>query len=402
MAAGVRRPGVLTEPAYPPSPSDEAVGLPARTRHRRQWWSRLAALLCTFWLVFVVLHLVLSGRFYWWGPFDLLPPFVFAAVPLVLLPVAQLARSMRWRLSLLPVAALVLGLGLSGINFGTVFYTPSPAPPGAVKLVTWNTEYWDQDVRESGRDTADFYRFLRGLDADIYLLHEYAHADFTLPDVFAQALVIDQMTELRQNFPGYEIVLEGRNVTLSRLPVVGHQPLYSTPWLPDDLKPLPPAFDGHPLFYTSQVLRTDIRVGHRVVSFYNAHLFQPPRRMLMMKGEPGQSVFQVDRFNFSMRRASVESIRADVKDNPNPIVFAGDLNTSSSMGMLQMLPNRLVDHSRAMSSLYPTTWEVGKRSYWRIDWLRTTSDVNVHRYEFLDPVGLSDHRVQRALLTVKD
>ncbi|ASW57174.1 hypothetical protein CIK06_28075 [Plantactinospora sp. KBS50] len=357
--------------------------------------------LCVSWLVFVVLHRSLSGRYYWWGPFDLLPPFVFAAVPLLLLPVAQFARPVRWRLTLVPVLALVLGLGISGINFGTVFYSPSAPPPDAIKLVTWNTEYWDQDVRESGHGTAYFYRFLRGLDADVYLLHEYAHADFTLPDVFAQALVIDQMAELRQNFPGYQIILEGRNITLSRLPVVAHRPLYSTPWLPDDLKPLPPAFDGHPLFYTSQVLRTDIRVGDRVVSFYDTHLFQPPRRMLMMKGEPGQSVFQVDRFNFSMRRASLEAIRADVKDNPQPIVLAGDLNTSPSMGALRMLPDRLVDHTRALSSLYPATWEVGKRPYWRIDWLRTTPDVNVHRYEFLDPQGLSDHRVQQIQLTVQ-
>jgi endonuclease/exonuclease/phosphatase (EEP) superfamily protein YafD len=355
-------------------------------------------LACALWLVFVVLHLLLSGRFYWWGPFDLLPPFVFVLVPLVLVPLALLARPRR--VALLPAAALVLSLNLTGLNFGTVFYSPPPAPPGAIKLVTWNTEYWDQDVRASGRTTADFYRYLQKMDADVYLLQEYAHADFTRPDVFAQALVIDQLSLLRQHFPGYEIVLEGRNLTLSRLPVVGHHALFSTPWLPDDLKPIPAAFDGHELFYTSQVVRTDIRVGGRVVSFYNTHLFQPPRRMLNLKGEPGQSVFQVDRFNFAMRRASLEAIRADVKDNRQPIVLAGDLNTSPSMGMLRMLPTRLVDHTNALSSLYPATWEAGGVSGWRLDWLFTTPDITVNAYAFLDPEGLSDHRLQRAVLSI--
>jgi endonuclease/exonuclease/phosphatase family metal-dependent hydrolase len=70
------------------------------------------------------------------------------------------------------------------------------------------------------------------------------------------------------------------------------------------------------------------------------------------------------------------------------------------MGVLAMMPDRLVDQTRALSSLYPATWPVG-RSLWRLDWLFTTRDVTVHAYDLLDPQGLSDHQVQRITLSAQ-
>ncbi len=102
---------------------------PSGRSRRARWGVRLAAVACVGWLVVVVLHHLLSARTYVWGPVDLLPPIVWAAVPVVLLPVAWLARPMRRRLVGAALLALVLGVGYSGINFATVFHTPPPAPP---------------------------------------------------------------------------------------------------------------------------------------------------------------------------------------------------------------------------------------------------------------------------------
>lgn len=366
---------------------------------RRRWVSRLVLVLTAAWLVFAVLHRVLSGRAYWWGPFDLLPPFVFGGVPVLLLVITAALR--RWVAAGLSVLALAAGAGLSGVNVATVFYSPPPAAADAISLVTWNTEYWDQDLEPGGpHTTADFYAFLRGLDADVYMLQEYAHVDLTRADVFSQALAIDQEAQLRAALPGYTIVIAGRDIIVTRLPVVAHHWLDTTPYMPDDIKAVPPGLSDRPLFYRTQTVRADITVGGRTVSFYNAHIYQPPQRIMRLHGDPDRSMFEIDRFNFAIRRAAYQAIRDDVAANPNPVVFGGDLNTSPAMGVLGMIPDRLVDQSRALSSLYPATWPVG-RSVWRLDWLFTSPEVAVHAYDLLDPAGLSDHKVQRVTLSVR-
>lgn len=352
---------------------------------------------CAGWLVFVVAHRVLSGRAYWWGPVDLAPPFVFAAVPILLIVLAALTR--RRLLIAYAVCGLILGFDYSGINAATLWHARPPVAPGAITLVTWNTEYWDQDLEPGGpHPTEDFYKFLSSLDADVYLLQEYAHVDLTRADTFSQALAIDQADLLRQWFPGYEIVLAGRDLTLSRLPVVGHHWLDSTPWMPADLRPVPPGLADRPLFYQSQTLRTDIMVGGQVVSFYNSHIYQPPQRIFRLRSDPDKSMFAIDRFNFEIRRASYRALAADITGNPNRVVLGGDFNTSPAMNLLQLLPDRLVDQSPALASLYPATWPVGSAK-WRLDWLFTTPDVDVSAYDLLDPKGFSDHKAQRVVLS---
>jgi endonuclease/exonuclease/phosphatase family metal-dependent hydrolase len=377
-----------------------AVSSPA-SPWRRRWAAagrRLALGGGAAWLVFVTLHLILSGQTYLWGPFDLVPPIVFAAVPVVFLIIAALTRSLRWRLGLISLTALALGIGCSGLNLSTVLSTPPPAGAGTIRLVTWNTEYWDQDLEPGGpHTTAAFYDFLRGLDADVYMLQEYAHVDLTRADNFSQALAIDQEAQIRAALPGYDIVIAGRDIIVSRLPVVAHRWLDTTRFMPGDLRAVPPGLADRPLFYQSQTVRADIRVGGRTVSFYNSHIYQPPQRIMRLHGDPGRSMFQIDRFNFEIRRASYRALAADVADNPNPVVLGGDFNTSPAMGVLGMIPDRLVDQSRALSSLYPATWPAGSAA-WRLDWLFTTPDVAVSRYDLLDPQGFSDHKVQRIAL----
>jgi endonuclease/exonuclease/phosphatase family metal-dependent hydrolase len=392
----VAEPVVESEPEPEDQPSSVGSG---RLRWWRRWLTGLIAAACVGWLALVVAHRFLSGWAYWWGPVDLAPPFVFALAPVVLLGLAQLARPARLRLTVVSALALVLGAGFSGINVAMLFYSPPPASSGAITVVSWNTEYWDQ-VMEGGapRSTGEFYAFLRAMDADVYQLQEYAHVDLTLADVSSQALAIDHEALVRAAFPGYEVIIAGRNITLTRLPVLGHSWLDSTRHMPDDLKAVPAGLSTRPLFYQSQTLRTDIEVDGKAVSFYNSHIYQPPQRIFRLRDDPGRSMFEIDRFNAEIRRASFEAVAADMADNRNRIVWAGDFNTSPSMGILSMVPDRLVDQTRALSELYPTSW-AADRDLWRLDWLFTTSDVAVSSYRLLDAGGFSDHAVQRIVLS---
>ncbi|QSB12895.1 endonuclease/exonuclease/phosphatase family protein [Natronosporangium hydrolyticum] len=393
-------------------PDTDLDPAPSPPAHRRWGWgTRLAVVACASWLGFVVLHRILSGRTYWWGPLELEPPLLLAVVPVVLAGLALLARPIRWRLSLVPLLALVLSAQYTGINLASLWHTPPPAPADALTVVSWNTMYWDQDlIRDGELTTADFYEFLQDLDADVYLLQEYAHTDFDHPDIYAQVQVIDHLPELAEAFPEHEVAVVGRNITLSRFPITQAYGLDSTPWLPRDMREVPPAQQSHPEFYNVQTIRADIRVMGRTMSFYNPHLYHPPSQPFSLEPWPGMSAREVYRFTDAMRHAGYTAIRSDIEENPHPVVLAGDLNTSPAMGILRELPDHLVDHTRALSSLYPTSWSVGGPNeereisieLWRLDWLFTTADIAVHRYELRDPADLSDHRVQFVELSVAD
>jgi hypothetical protein len=364
-----------------------------RTRSRRRWCrgTRLVVAASLAWLLFVLVHRLLSGRTWLWGPLDLIPPLAFVAVPAALLVVAPFARPVRWRIMAVQVISGVLGASLSGINLATLWYVPPPAPPGAITLVSWNTEFWDQSWGSSGKDVADLYRYLRALNADVYQLSEYLHVNDH------GVVRIDLLPQLRREFPAYHIAVVGELITLSRFPIVRYHGLDLRPWLPAGLKAVPPALRGFPAYYTAKMLRADVLVNGTTISFYNGHVHQPSTRLSLYSDETRRANRDLEH----LRRAGFRALQADVNGNRHPVVVGADLNSSAAMGIRRLLPDRLVDHTRALSSVYPATWKAGGIELWRIDWLLTTPDVAVHRYDVLGPDGMSDHRAQRAILSVE-
>ncbi|WP_169948512.1 endonuclease/exonuclease/phosphatase family protein [Microbispora sp. H11081] len=388
--------------AVPEPPAGWAARVRRFVRPRRRWcWgTKLVVTATAAWLVFLVAHLLASGRTWWWAPLELIPPLTFLAVPVLLMVVAPLARPVRWRIMSLLVLAVVLGAGRSGVNYATLWHTPPPAPPGAIKVVAWNTEFWDQDLRGSGgtRFSPGFYDYLHRLDADVYLLTEYLYMDVRPGQSWSgdMALRIDKLAELRREFPGYHVSVSGEQMTLSRFPITGHRGLDLRPWLPAGQKEIPDVFRDWPEGYTVETLRTDIDVNGTVVSFYAPQVLQPPLEWRLDRAESRD----VNRSRTLRRAASYHAISADVRANPNPVVLAGDLNTSPAMGLRRLLPEGLVDRTPALSSLYPATFTAYGLELWRIDWLYTTPDVAVHEYELPDSEGLSDHRAQRMLISL--
>ncbi|MDH2427107.1 endonuclease/exonuclease/phosphatase family protein [Sphaerisporangium sp. TRM90804] len=393
------------------APSHPQVGWTTRVgrfvRPRRRWClgTRLVVTATVAWLLFLVAHLLASGRTSLWAPVDLIPPLLFLAVPALLMAVAPLARPVRWRILSLLLVAVLLGAGRSGVNYATLWHTPPPAPPGAVTVAAWNTEFWDQDWRtaEGDRFSPGFYDHLRALDADVYLLTEYLYVDTEAGDLLAQgwgahdlAMRIDKLAELRRTFPGYQIAVSGHQLTLSRFPIVRQRGLDIRPWLPANQRTIPEHMRQWPEGYTVETLRTDVDVHGKIVSFYDGHVSQPPLEWRLLDAESRR-----DNLNRVQRReASYRAIRADIATNRNPVVLAGDLNTSPAMGIGRLIPEGLVDQTPALSSLYPATYRYGPAELWRIDWMYTTPDVTVHGYELPDAAGLSDHRAQRVVLSV--
>ncbi|MGV9778276.1 endonuclease/exonuclease/phosphatase family protein [Streptosporangium sp. NPDC003464] len=356
----------------PPAPA----GRTPRRRARALAWAAAA------WLAFVVLHHLLSGRFWLWLVPDLVPPLVYLAAPLLLLAAVPLTgragRTRRW-CAVLAAASLLLGAGQSGLNPGALTGgTAAAAPAGALRVLSWNTEYWDQDD-----DPDRFYAFLRARDADVYALQEYLHWSGGAPRQ------VDDLARLRREFPGYHLAVEGELVTLSRLPIVSARAL-------GPAGALGPGSPWRAAFDLAKVLRTDLRVGASVLSVYNVHV--PTQYML--DDSPLTSRFYTGlRDRDAARQAQFDGLEADVGANRGALVVTGDFNTTYAMGDLGWLSGRLSNANRASPVLLPASWPAGGPALWQLDWT-FTSAATVHGYGLLDPQGLSDHRAQDVLVSV--
>jgi endonuclease/exonuclease/phosphatase family metal-dependent hydrolase len=280
---------------------------------------------------------------------------------------------------------LLLGAGLSGINPAALGSAPPPAPAGALRIVSFNTTVWNlrDPVAPSGSTQPDeFFHTLKALHADVYLLQEYKPYD-------EQTGRSVDPGQLAREFPGYHIVIRGELVTLSRLPIA------ATRALPVD----PPAgSDWQTDSWEVKTLRTDLRVGERTISVYNAHML-----VLLDAISPFTAQFWRTRRDWQGRRArQFAALENDVRGNSQPMVVAGDFNTTAAMGDLRGLAGQLHDAAKASRSLYPTSWSTDWLEAWRVDWAFTSDEVLVHRYDLVDHSTLSDHRLQDFTVSLKD
>ena len=327
---------------------------------------RLVVALSVAWLVFAALNVVLSGRWWLWLVPDLLPPLAFALVPVVLT-----ACVVALRLGRRPVLVALVGLAVGGVQagFNPAALLPSPGPVAGtpLKVVSWNTEVWN-----AWDDPARFLAFLRAEDADVYLLQEYEEHGLRPGD-----------------FPGYTAIERGELLTLTRLPV---RQVVALPAEPS------PGSSWRQVYEQVKSLRVDVTAGDGVVSLYNVHMPIP----LDLVNPLSARFHQQLRLRFDARQRQYSALEHDVRGNRNPIVVAGDFNTSPAMGDIRRLSDRLNDAASANRDLYPASW----RSYWpvtlwRLDWAFTSDQVTVRRNEFVDPRGMSDHHLQRIELTVR-
>ncbi|MGI5151626.1 endonuclease/exonuclease/phosphatase family protein [Plantactinospora sp. CA-294935] len=343
-------------------------------------WGRGTRLLVTAtaaWTTFLLLHVLLVGRWWPWFIFEATPPLAVVTVPLFFLSLVPFARQMRCRLSVVLVLVLLSGTQLAG--YGPACADTATGGPGGstVKVFAWNTDYW-----EMVNDEDAFYAFLRQQDADIYLLQEYVYRR-------GEPLRIDESARLRTEFPGYQMSVEGELVTLSRLPIVAayHHPVPGTgmEWFRKGTK----------------AQRTDIRVGGRVVSFYNVHLPVPFR----ISGNPlSGGFYRALKEQGVWRLRELRKLRADLAGNPHAAVLAGDFNSP----WMELSPPGadIRVHVPTGSLAPPGTWPAADYPLprlWRLDWLFTTGDLTALDYRLgSGGEAFSDHAAQVFRVVVPD
>ncbi|MDQ0363939.1 endonuclease/exonuclease/phosphatase (EEP) superfamily protein YafD [Catenuloplanes indicus] len=340
--------------------------------------------LSAVWLVFTAAHRLLSGRVYWWNLPDLLPPLAFLGVPLLLAVLGLAAR--RWFGVALAVGALALGWSCNGVYASALWHRPGPVPADAIRVYSWNTFYWEQSPG-APPDADAFYAHLHAQRADVYLLQEFLYLE---PDW--SPLPVPDNGRLRTEFPGWHVAISGELVTVSRYPITTHREVDLRPFLERPWPDLPPADTLMPAYYTVKTLRTDLQVGGRALSVYNAHLPVPVVTLPLRDPDTARDALA----RYDVRQASFRALAVDVAGNDQPILLAGDLNTSPAMGDRRRLPPGLDD---ANDGLYPYSWQRFGLPLWRLDWA-FGKGIEVHRCELVSPQGGSDHRGQLITLTL--
>ncbi|MFJ7409525.1 endonuclease/exonuclease/phosphatase family protein [Streptomyces sp. NPDC098077] len=319
------------------------------------------------WAVFLAAHLVLNGRWWFWLLPSLLPPPVFAAAPALLLVAAGAAGDLT--AVVVAGAALLLGVRQSGLVPGALVRgARRPPPDGAVRVVSWNTQHWCQST-----DPEPFYAFLRGLDADVYLLQEYHHDEFD-----GTYRLIDDARRLRETFPGHRAVIARGLITLSRLPVAATVETAAR-----------------------RTLRVDLEMpgDGRILATFNVHIPVQLRLISPLRAD----FYRAVRTRAADRAREYRGLLRDVAGCPHPALIAGDFNTTAAIGDARRIARLGADAVAVAGKLCPTTWQArpGLR-WWRLDWVLTTPGARVHHYRFRDPRGLSDHSVQEVSVSLTE
>jgi endonuclease/exonuclease/phosphatase (EEP) superfamily protein YafD len=319
------------------------------------------------WLVFVLLHRLLSGRFWLWLLADLIPPVSYLVAPPLL---ALFALVQPW-CAATSAAAFLLGVGHSGLNPGALTRA-RPMPPGAIRVVSWNTEYWCQT-----NPPDQLYDFLRAHNADVYLLQERIHGSHWYPRE------VPDLPRLRTEFPEHQVAIAGELVTLSRFPIISPSTPHG-PW--------------RCVYDSTKWLRTDLQLGDVILSVYNVHI---PAQYLRDDNPLTRRFYTGLRERNTRRQQHFRDLHADIAANPNAVLVAGDFNTTGAMRDLHWLSRRLTTANSASRRFFPFSWSTRGLPLWQLDWT-FTSGVRVHAYRLLDPGPLSDHRPQELLISAPE
>ncbi|MEU1278486.1 endonuclease/exonuclease/phosphatase family protein [Streptomyces sp. NPDC005805] len=392
-AAGPGGPGV---PGGGPGPVRRVA------RVLRLWYGRLLCALAVLWLLYAVVRWQVSGRWHWAILLDAAPPLLLLAVPALLLAASAAACGRRrpWAAGISATALVLALLTGSGINWPALWRDEPTVPPGALRIVSLNTQYWAADT---GVDR--LYELLHRQEADVYLLQEHVLWQPGLGEEGYRR--IDDDARLREEFPGYHIARRGELLTISRFPVVA-KPLVGPGKELD--RETSPAFKR--IFERDKVMRTDLQVGDRVLSVYNVHVTVQlaPDNLNPFADFDFDAYFQR---KFDWRREEVAGLERDLRDNPHPVVIAGDFNSTAAMRDLDGVRSLARDALEANTDLLPLSWKfpapVGfdwdsvfnrPLPFWRVDWAFTAGDVRAHRYELRPTDGISEHRLQDLWITL--
>ena len=345
------------------------------------------------WLVFTVLHIILTGKIYLWNFLSNIPTFSFVLIPLFLLVCEIVWKKRKLYVILIIVLSLILGFTQLDINlFRLKGHVAQSNEYTKVKIFDWNTCLWVQD-----KDKKQFYEFLKKQKADIYILQEYLNIlpTFREPskeEVERRKLIricttvpgfphiyqpIDDLKAIKEAFPDYHITIDTQYVILSRYPIKASY-----------------------MDKSEQYAVTDIDINGRLVRFYNVHL--------LLHVEPVSPLrpyfYEALERRFKARKLGLQNLKKDIKNTDKDYFISGDFNSTKAMGVMGDFMEDHIDAVRYSNELLPLTFKYFGLNFWRLDYAFVKKDnknLMVESYKTVNSEGLSDHHAMSLSVDIK-
>lgn len=307
--------------------------------------------------LFLLIHVLLAGRHWWWNLVSAIPGWAWLGVPLSAVVVFCLRPK---NVLLLASILLTLPLALSQSDLQP-FAGPARLPEDMpqLRVISWNSLAWRQGERNAWKT------YLESMEgAEVIMLQEMIRPrTWDTPDP----------AEFQALFPRHRVVMHGEWMTATTLPVVSVVAQKDQYWL-----------------------RVDVDFHGRRVSLYNVHIPVHINPGQLLRDPPGFFADMEERSRF--RSQQFTALQAELASNTFPVIIAGDFNTTKSMGMMEALLSRYTDMARFGHTWFPATWGDMGLLLWRIDWILISRELRGGELREGAPTPLSDHRPLSAII----
>lgn len=297
---------------------------------------------------FIILTFALSGRFWIWNIFSIVPPPFFLFLALLTILCNILSR--KYKHLFLSVFILVLSFSISDIHLQNLIPKDYSGQYGkTLKLVSWNTGFWHE-----GTNRDAFYQFLQDQKADVYQLQEFDNEE--------------TLAEVEKHFKGYFLDENQDVITISKFPLKTQYKNGS-----------------------GNYMRSDINIDGQIISLYNMHL--PIHLLPKLVTDPLAFLANI-KSRFDLRSNILQELEKNVLTNEYSYIVSGDFNSTLSMGTMNPLLSKSKDAFDASKNIYPITWmSDGWLSLYRIDYaLSSLSGIIPISYEEIAKPEFSDHK----------
>lgn len=222
------------------------------------------------------------------GAFNLYVPQAVWLGPVILLALLAFKFAKRWIWVLAFYCIWILG-PIMGFTWALRGHMEPVAEGGSFRFMTCNIKYGRRDLPALLEDVARF-------KPDVVFLQDVEHA---------------MSGPLGASFRSWNVCSQGQFVIASHWPLTKVD-LRSAP-AQDDL-------DGF-------LLRAVLQFGGRPISLYNVHLLSPREGLNAMRVASFTEAIQELRDNVERRIIEARAVSALVRQEPGPVILAGDLNS---------------------------------------------------------------------------
>lgn len=335
-----------------------------------------AALLLSYLCCFVA-----PEKVWWIGFFGLAYMYLLAA-NICFIVIWSLSRKKKF--ALISLIAVLAGWGMTGRNFQAFEKKlPETEAGNGIKVLTFNIHMFQQrDVIQPDEMNLNIFDFLRKSDADIVCMQEF------MTSQWVKELNGKELEKKFAGTPYRHLELSMGNVgiaTFSKYPIVRKKLLYS-----DNT--------------TNACIFSDVAIGSDTVRVFNVHLksngFNEEERALLdnvVKREYTDSDVRTVKAiirqmkGASFRRArQVDLLVEHIEKSPYPVIICGDFNDPPLSYSYQKIRGERKDAFAEAGSGRSTTYNIGRVSSQRIDYIMYSPDFDAYDYES-PRVILSDH-----------